>query len=542
MDTRLRYLPESLARTARRLPRAIFWLSGGVILLVMIAVFAAYFVDEPLRRQTEARINAALEGYTVRIGRLDFHPIGFSLDLEDAVIVQNDNPEPPVARIPNLTASVDWRALLFGRVVADFRIDDPVIVINLQHFESERRDQTALHERGWQAALQAIYPLKINEFVIANGQLTYIDRGPYQPLEIRSLDFTARNIRNVRSRPGVYPSDVHLEGAVFEKGRVELDGNADFLAEPHVAFQANVAFDQIDLSYFRPITERYHFDVRGGVITTRGTLEYTAKKKILDVPDARVDRLLADYVHRKKKTSPTEELAQKTDRVVKEKSNDPGLEVRFNNIQIVGGELGMINQAADPDYRLFVKNLRLTVNNLGNQTEAGVATARAEGAFMGSGKLQASLGFQPWGKSANVDLQLAIDDADMKAMNRLFLASGNFDVHSGRFSLYSEISVRQGVVDGYVKPLFRDVDVYDAKQDRKKGIFRQLYEGILGGLSWLLENPPRDQVATTTRISGRLSDPETSTLDVVVGLIQNAYFRAILPGLEKNVDPGRRKN
>jgi hypothetical protein len=128
----------------------------------------------------------------------------------------------------------------------------------------------------------------------------------------------------------------------------------------------------------------------------------------------------------------------------------------------------------------------------------------------------------------------------MKAMNKLFLASGNFDVNAGRFSLYTEISVRDGVVDGYVKPLFRDVDVYNIRQDKKKNIFRQLYEGIVGGLSWLLENRPRDEVATTTRISGRLSDPETSTLDVAIGLIQNAFFQAILPGLERSIESERK--
>ena len=540
MNTRLRNFPEIFTRATVKLPRAVIWIAIALALVVLIAIVAAYFIDEPLRRQTEARINAALKGYTVRIGALDFHPIGFSLDLEDTVIIQNANPEPPVARIPNLTASVDWKALLFGRVVADFTIDDPVIVINLKHSESERRDPEALHERGWQAALQAIYPLKINEFVISNGHLTYLDRGPYRPLELRNIDFTARNIRNVRSSPGEYPSDVHLQAAVFDKGRLELEGHADFLAEPHVAFTAGVTFDQIDLSYFRPITERYHFDVRGGMISTAGTLEYAANKKILDVPDLRVDGLIADYEH-VKKSAPTEELAKKTGRVIEQKSNDPGLEVRFNNVRIAGAELGMVNRAANPEYRLFVTKTHLDISNLSNQAEAGVAAARARGLFMGSGNLDASARFRPRGKSANFDLRLVIEETEMKAMNGLFLATGNFDVNAGRFSLFTEISVRDGVVDGYVKPLFRDVDVYDVKQDKKKNVLRQIYEGIVGGLSWLLENKPRDQVATTTRISGRLSNPETSTLDLTLGLIENAFFEAILPGLERSLETERRK-
>jgi hypothetical protein len=531
---------------AERLPSfsrgtLLFRVALALGVLVLLAIALAYFIDEPLRRQTEARMNAALKGYTVRIGKLDFHPIGFSLDLEDVEIRQNANPEPAVAQIPNLTASVNWKALLFGRVVAYFVIDEPVLSINLTHSESERRDPTKLHERGWQAALQAIYPLEINEFAITNGRLTYTDRGPYRPLEIRNLEFLAQNIRNIRSGEGEYPSEVYLSGAVFEKGRVELNGNADFLAEPHVAFRANVKFDRIDLSYFRPLIERYQFAVRGGVVSTAGTLEYAAKKKILDVPELRVDGLAADYLHVKDKTGPTEELTKKTGRAIEKQSNDPGLEVRLDRVRIFGAEMGMINKASDPTYHLFVKDMRLEIDNLSNQGKDGVASARVTGSFMGSGKARATAHFRPRGKSANFDLDVAIEDTDMKTMNKLFLATGNFDVKAGHFSLFSEIAVREGVVDGYVKPLFREVDVYDRKQDAKKGILRQMYEGILGGLSWLLENRPREEVATTTRISGRLSNPDTSNMEVVVGLIQNAFFQAILPGLEQNVDERRRK-
>jgi hypothetical protein len=189
---------------------------------------------------------------------------------------------------------------------------------------------------------------------------------------------------------------------------------------------------------------------------------------------------------------------------------------------------------------VFLKNLRLDIDNLSNQSENGVATARASGLFMGSGKAQANARMRPQEKSANFDLKLAIEDVDMKTMNDLFRATGNFDVKAGRFSLFSEIAVRKGVVDGYVKPLFRDVDIYDPQQDRKKGIFQKMYEGLLGGLTWLLENRPRDEVATTTRISGRLNNPDTSTWEIVVGLIQNAFFQAILPGLERDVELGRR--
>ncbi|MGH7927933.1 MAG: hypothetical protein ACREQV_09080, partial [Candidatus Binatia bacterium] len=197
------------------------WSVAILALLVVIAIAAAFFIDEPLRRRMEANLNAALKGYTVRIGKLDFHPIGLSLDLEDTTIVQNDNPEPPVAHIPNLTASVNWRAILFGRVVADFAIDSPKVYINLNQAKKEIDDDVPIEERGWQQALQEIYPLKINEFVIHNGKLTYVDEGPFRPLELTDVNLRAGNIRNVRSEEGAYPSPVQIAAVVFGKGKLK---------------------------------------------------------------------------------------------------------------------------------------------------------------------------------------------------------------------------------------------------------------------------------------------------------------------------------
>jgi hypothetical protein len=130
----------------------------------------------------------------------------------------------------------------------------------------------------------------------------------------------------------------------------------------------------------------------------------------------------------------------------------------------------------------------------------------------------------------------------MRAMNDLFRAYGNFDVVAGVFSFYSEIRVRQGRIDGYVKPLFKNVDVYDERQDKEKNVFRKMYEGLVGGLSSLLENEPREEVATQTPISGKLESPETSTWETLSRLIQHAFFKAILPGFEREISEqgGRR--
>ena len=117
-------------------------------------------------------------------------------------------------------------------------------------------------------------------------------------------------------------------------------------------------------------------------------------------------------------------------------------------------------------------------------------------------------------------------------MNDLLHACGRFDVTAGVFSFFSELTVRKGTVEGCVKPLFRDVRVYDPRQDSDKNLFRRLYEKVVGGVSKPLENSARDEVATKTRIGGPIENPRASVPEVLLRLVQNAFVQAILPGFD----------
>jgi hypothetical protein len=57
----------------------------------------------------------------------------------------------------------------------------------------------------------------------------------------------------------------------------------------------------------------------------------------------------------------------------------------------------------------------------------------------------------------------------------------------------------------------------------------------------LLKNRPLQQVATETDISGTLKGPSTNTGQIIVHLIRNAFFQAILPGFEQEVRHGQQK-
>ena len=147
-------------------PAALPWLrrAGVVVLALLLIVFiASFFIDEPLRRAVVRQMNQQLKGYSADIRQLRFHPIGLSLTLYDLKFVQQAHPDPPVFHAPRLDASVEWKALLRGRLVADSALTQPAVYANLQQLRAEAADPTPVEDHGWQEAFEAIYPLKINE-------------------------------------------------------------------------------------------------------------------------------------------------------------------------------------------------------------------------------------------------------------------------------------------------------------------------------------------------------------------------------------------
>ena len=115
---------------------------GVVAVIVVLAVVVAFFLDEPIRRYTEKQMNAGMKGYTAQIGKLNFHPFGFSIDFYDVIFRQDAHPDPPVMKFTHLSASVQWTALIHGRLVADFLLDQPVIYMDRTHFVKELEDPT----------------------------------------------------------------------------------------------------------------------------------------------------------------------------------------------------------------------------------------------------------------------------------------------------------------------------------------------------------------------------------------------------------------
>src|SRR5262249_17411724 len=242
------------------------------------------------------------------------------------------------------------------------------------------------------------------------------------------------------------------------------------------------------------------------------------------------DGLDVDWVHMATTKAREAQVGQQVKETAKSVSNEPSMLLRVDHARIRRSMVGFMNAAVQPSYRVFLSDCEVEVKNLSNHFAEGTAEAMVRGKFLGSGPTTAHATFRPEKDGPNMDLAVRIENTDMRTMNDLLRAYGKFDVVRGLFSFYSELTVRNGQVQGYVKPLFHDVQAYDERQDKEKSAFKKLYEKLVGGVSKLLENRPRSEVATKAEVTGQLDKPKASTWEVVGNLIQIAFFRAILPG------------
>lgn len=518
--------------------RGLYWILGLAALALVLLFIASHF-DEYLRRTLETKINQRLHGYTVSLGHAHLSPFGLSLTLESAVIRQQAKPEPPVADIRKLTASVEWREILRGHLVADAVFVRPRIHINLPQLQEESRDRVDMQDRGWQQALESIYPLKFNLIQVRDGDIVYIDTDPKRPLHVSHWNLLASNIRNIRSRDRVYPSPVHTDGVIFETGRGVVDGHADFLAEPYAGIHAFYRVENVPLDRLRPIVSRANVAVSGGTLASRGEVEVGPKHREARIADVTVRGLRVDYTN----TPGTTSAEKARGRAVKNAAEDqtPAMAFHVDRLRLVDSRLGLISVAKDRRFRVFLSGTNLDVTNLSAGFRDGPATAKLTGRFMGTGTARGTAHFRADRKGPDFDLTVSVEKASLPSINELLRAYGKFDVTEGTFSVYSEVRVRNGRIDGYVKPLFENVKVYDPDQDKKKPVLRKLYEKIVGGLSHILENRPRDQVATVADISGSIEDPNTSAWQIAVRLVSNAFIKAILPGFEREVEAFRKR-
>lgn len=203
-----------------------------------------------------------------------------------------------------------------------------------------------------------------------------------------------------------------------------------------------------------------------------------------------------------------------------------------NRFEITNGTISYKDPSVKPDVDVAVEKLHLLAKNLSNVQDSLQelpASVVATATSIGGGKLDLDMKMNILQQIPEFDAQLKFMSVDLTQVNDFIKAYGNFDVKAGTFSLISEMKVDDGKISGYLKPFFENLDVFSAEQDlvKEKGFFRKAWEALVGAGAEILENQPKDRVATQVPIEGNVSSPDTNVPVAIYNIFRNAFIDTI---------------
>lgn len=221
--------------------------------------------------------------------------------------------------------------------------------------------------------------------------------------------------------------------------------------------------------------------------------------------------------------------------------------VQLDRVEIRNSQITFQNFVSSPKVDLKMTDVSATATNLSNVEKRGgaqVAEMHATAKVLGDADLAAKARFDPLEKAGDFKVDLTIKKIDLTEMNSLARAYSGLDFASGKGDFVLQIEARDGQLNGYAKPLFKNLKIFSWKQDVKKDKKNPLqlaWEAAAQGITSLFKNHEKDQFATKVPINGRIDDNKVGTFKAVVNVLRNAFVKAYTPNLE-NLKPAPDKD
>jgi len=208
------------------------------------------------------------------------------------------------------------------------------------------------------------------------------------------------------------------------------------------------------------------------------------------------------------------------------------LPITLNEVRINNGALTFRNFNSKPPVNLKASQLDASIRNLTNVEDLkGRRDARFEGKalLLGDAQVQSSATFDPFSDFDDFQFRLRVTGIELRRLNDFARAYGKFDFNAGHGDLVIEAEAQKGRLNGYIKPLLRDVDVFNWQQDvqeEDKGFFRSIWEALVGGGETVLKNQRKNQFATRVELSGSVHKSNISAFEAFLQILRNGFIQA----------------
>lgn len=240
----------------------------SIIFLTVITAFVAFRLLLPsiLLKFVNQKL-ANLTDYYGHVEDIDIHLYRGAYVIKDIRIVKIEEKddikkETPFFKSPSVDFSVQWKALIHGKVVGEVDVKDPVVNFVKGKHQNENLETD---HRDFKTLMKSLMPLTINHFNIFDGTIHYIDKGskPKVYLTLKDVQIEAQNLSNVTNKEKKLPSKLLVYANAYE-GDLSLRADFDGLAEKPT-FDFNSELKNLNLVLLNDFLQAYgNFDVKKG--------------------------------------------------------------------------------------------------------------------------------------------------------------------------------------------------------------------------------------------------------------------------------------
>ena len=221
----------TLRRSGRRWPRRLL-IVAAVLVTVVVAI--RMLIDPIASHYTRKGLNDAegMSGDFQRVHVTVFPP-GYEIWRIKLIEEPGGSERHPLFYAERVGVSVDWRALLRGRLAARARLDEPKITITkrAEAPKEKKAKQAAIPDVD--AALRKVIPARVQRVEVRDGEILYRDlTAPRHPqIWLHALEVSAENLATREELAGGRPATVNASAKLGKSGDVTMFVSANPFAD-----------------------------------------------------------------------------------------------------------------------------------------------------------------------------------------------------------------------------------------------------------------------------------------------------------------------
>jgi uncharacterized protein involved in outer membrane biogenesis len=208
--------------------------------------------------------------------------------------------------------------------------------------------------------------------------------------------------------------------------------------------------------------------------------------------------------------------------------------LKINRFAVHNGEIHYRDFSKQPKVDLTVDRVQMVAVNLTNSKKLSknlIADIRIEGRPLREGEARAQISLDPYAAKPTFALNFELKDLSLVKVNDFAKAYGNFTFESGTLKVAMQASAKNGAYQGYIEPVFDHMGIFNPEHDAENPI-SMVWQAILGGITQIVRNYPKDRFGTKIPFSGTFEKPQPEILTTVFNAFRNAFVQAFEGKLE----------